>query len=290
MRTSPQLPHLARLYLQERAAAGELSPATLPTVKWTLRDFGHFVRGVPLSDLGPVHVETYLASINVARSTARQRFSQIRQFSRWLVRRGHLSVDITAELRAPRQPRAVPRGYQRPVVEGLLAVAPDARARLIILLEVQEGLRACEVARVELGDIDFSERTVLVHGKGSRERLLPISAQTWAALQAYLAERGVKSGRLIRSYNEPWKGISSAHVQHLVQGWLRLVGIRSGGGHGLRHTMATTLLRERGADVRDVQLALGHASLQSTSVYLPFSDAQRLRGFMDGRWYGAEDV
>lgn len=279
---------LARVYLAERSAAGELGRATLPTVRWTLRHFCWFVGDTAPEDLTARHVEEYLASINVARSTARQRFSQLRQFSRWLVRRGHLAVDMTAELRSPRQPRAVPRGYQRAVVDQLLAVAPDARARLIILLEVQEGLRACEVARLELGDIDFADRTVLVHGKGSRERLLPVSAQTWEALEAYLAERGVKAGHLVRSYNEPWKGISAAHVQHLVQGWLRLVGIRSGGGHGLRHTMATTLLRDQGADVRDVQLALGHASLQSTSVYLPFSDARRLRTFMDGRWYGGE--
>lgn len=105
-------------------------------------------------------------------------------------------------------------------------------------------------------------------------------------LDAYLAERPAKAGPLVRSYSEPWKGISPAHVQHLVQGWLRLVGIRSGGGHGLRHTMATTLLREKGADIRDVQLALGHAQLTSTQIYLPFSDAHRLRSVMDGRWYG----
>lgn len=213
---------LALQYVRERAAAGELSPATLPTVKWTLRDFGYFVSEIPLPELRARHVEEYLASISVAQSTARQRFCTIRQFSRWLVRRGHMAADITADLRAPRQPRAVPRGYRRNIVDGLLAVAPDARARLIILLEVQEGLRACEVARLELGDIDGDERTVLVHGKGCRERLLPISGQTWEALEAYLAERGVKSGRLIRSYNEPWKGISAAHIQHLVQGWLRL--------------------------------------------------------------------
>lgn len=283
---SPPLSALARDYVNERVAAGELSPSTVPTVKWTLRNFGYFVSGVPVAELSPRHVEEYLASINVRRSTARQRFCHLRQFSRWLVRRGHLAVDITAELRAPRQPRAVPRGYQRCVVDQLLAVTPDTRARLIVLLEVQEGLRACEVARVEVGDVDFGERTLLVHGKGSRERILPLSAQTWGALEEYLAEQPTKAGPLIRSYNHPWTGISAAHVQHLVQGWLRLVGVRSGGGHGLRHTMATTLLRDRGADVRDVQMALGHASLQSTSVYLPFSDARRLRGFMDGRWYG----
>lgn len=282
------LPPYVRQYIHERAAAGELSPVTIPTVKWTLRDFAQFVGDTPLGALSARHVEEYLASVNVARSTARQRFCHIRQFSRWLVRRGHLAVDITADLRAPRQPRAVPRGYQRAVVDRLLAVAPDERARLIILLEVQEGLRACEVARVELGDIDFVERTVLVRGKGCRERLLPLSEQTWAALDDYLAARPIKTGPLIRSYSEPWAGVSAAHIQHLVQGWLRLVGIRSGGGHGLRHTMATTLLRDQGADVRDVQLALGHASLHSTSVYLPFSDARRLRRFMDGRWYGVQ--
>lgn len=281
------LSDLAREYVRERTAAGELAPATLPTVKWTLRDFCRFVRDVPIGQLDGRHVEAYLGSINVARSTARQRFCQIRQFSLWLVRRGHLAADITTELRAPRQPRPVPRAYRSETVDRLLAAAPDARGRLIVLLEVQEGLRACEVARIELGDIDFGERTLLVRGKGCRERLLPISTQTWDALDAYLAERPVKAGPLVRSYNEPWKGISAAHVQHLVQGWLRLVGVRSGGGHGLRHTMATTLLREKGADIRDVQLALGHAQLTSTQVYLPFSDAHRLRSVMDGRWYGS---
>lgn len=279
---------LARTYIEERAAAGELAAATLPTVRWTLRDFGQFVRDVPVAELAGRHVEEYVASISVSRSTARQRFCTIRQFSRWLVRRGHLAVEITAELRAPRQPRAVPRGYRRDVVDRLLAVVPDARGRLIVLLEVQEGLRACEVARAEVGDVDFAERVLLVHGKGSRERLLPLSAQTWEALEAYLAERPATAGPLIRSYNEPWKGISAAHVQHLVQGWLRLAGVRSGGGHGLRHTMATTLLRDARADIRDVQMALGHASLSSTSIYLPFSDTRRLRGVMDGRWYGIQ--
>lgn len=280
------LADLARLYVAERTAAGELGPATLPTVRWTLRDFCRFVRDVPPVRLEGRHVEEYLASISVARSTARQRFCHIRQFSRWLVRRGHVAADFTADLRAPRQPRPVPRAYRRDVVDRLLAAVPDARGRLIVLLEVQEGLRACEVSRIEVGDVDFGDRTLLVRGKGCRERLLPISTQTWDALDTYLAERPVKAGPLIRSYNEPWKGISAAHVQHLVQGWLRRVGIRSGGGHGLRHTMATTLLREKGADIRDVQLALGHAQLTSTQIYLPFSDAHRLRAIMDGRWYG----
>lgn len=280
------LKQLALVYLCERANSGDLAPTSVPTVKWTLRDFTTFVEDVAPWELTSAHVEQYLLSLAVSRATARQRFCQIRQFSRWLVRRGHLAVDATADLRAPRQPKAVPRGYDRDVVDGLLRVVPDVRGRLIVLLEVQEGLRACEVARLELGDVDFAERTILVRGKGNKERLLPVSSQTWEALEAYLREHPLKAGPLIRSYSDPRVGITAAHVQHLVQNWLRLVGVRHGGGHGLRHTMATTLLRDQGADIRDVQQALGHATLQSTSVYLPFSDARRLRKVMDGRRYG----
>lgn len=275
-------------YIEARLATGELSPRTSPTVSWTLRDFTTFHGEVDPGDLRDIHIEEYLASIRVARSTARQRFCQIRMFCRWLVRHGHLAADPTVNLKAPRQPRSVPRAYNADVVDRLLKGCPDCRARLIVLLEVQEGLRACEVSRLEVGDIDFDEHTSLIRGKGNRERILPLSTQTWNALEAYLEERPLKSGALIRSQSEPWKGISADHVAHLVQGWLKQIGVR-GGGHRLRHTMATTLLRDGGADVRDVQVALGHASLSSTSVYLPFSDARRLRQVMDGRWYGGRD-
>jgi integrase len=276
---------LAEQYVKTRLATGELSPRTSPTVTWTLRDFTSFHSDVAPGDLRETHIEAYLASIRVARSTARQRFCSIRMFCRWLVRNGYLAADPTIALKAPRQPRAVPRAFSPDVVNRLLRNCPDQRARLIVLLEVQEGLRACEVSRLEVGDIDFDERTALIRGKGNRERVLPLSTQTWGAVEAYLIERPLKSGLLIRSYSEPWKGISPDHIAHLVQGWLKGIGIR-GGGHRLRHTMATTLLRDEGADVRDVQIALGHASLSSTSVYLPFSDARRLRQVMDGRWYG----
>jgi site-specific recombinase XerD len=283
--TSSTLLHLARLYVSERRASGDLAAVTAPTVAWTLRDFAAFVGPVPLSTLSAEHVERYLASISVARSTARARFSQLRTFGRWLKRRGYIAVDLTEGLRAPRQPRAVPRAYHQDAVRRLLEVCPDSRARLICLLEVQEGLRACEVSRLEVGDIDFAEQLMLVRGKGGRERILPLSTQTWHALSVYLTERPAHAGPLIRSFDHPWRGISPPYIAHMVSGWLRTVGVR-GGGHGLRHTMATDLLRQ-GVDVRTIQQALGHATLTSTQIYLPFMDVARLRSAMDGRWYGA---
>lgn len=281
---SPPLAALALLYVRERACLGELAART--SVPGARRTLLRFVAQCDGARIDQADVKRYLAR-PIGPNTRRKDFATIRGFCRWLVEQGHLAADPTVGMRPAKAPRAVPRGYRRDIVDRLLAVAPDARGRLIVLLEVQEGLRACEVARIELGDIDFGERILVVHGKGSKERLLPISEQTWEALDDYLAEWPANAGPLIRSYTRPRAGITPDYVADLVQGWLRLIGVPFGGGHGLRHTMATTLLREQGADVRDVQVALGHSSLSSTSIYLPFSDARRLRGVMDGRWYGS---
>lgn len=277
------LPALVLIYVRERGASGTLCPAS--SVPGARRILLRFVAHVGTGPITRVHVETFLAR-PIGPNTRRKDFSTIRAFCQWLVGRGHLAADPTMGMKAPRAPRAVPRGYRKEIVDRLLAMAPDNRGRLIVLLEVQEGLRACEVSRAELGDIDFGEQTLLVHGKGCRDRLLPISGQTWDALEAYLHEHPAKAGPLIRSYLRPWAGVTPDYIADLVQAWLRLVGVRAGGGHGLRHTMATTLLREDKADIRDVQIALGHSNLASTSIYLPFSDARRLRGVMGRRWYG----
>jgi site-specific recombinase XerD len=284
MPVTPTLPELVRAYVRERVAAGELCPTTIPSHRHNLLRFARHADVAP-GELSRDHVEAFLSSCQVAPSTRRQRFSAIRTFCGWLVARGYLDHDPTIGMKPIRQPRAVPRAYSPAVVARLLDVCPDPRARLICLLEVQEGLRACEVARLEVGDIDFAERFMLVRGKGGKERVLPLSDETWEALDAYLVELPANAGPLVRSYNNPTVGICAAYVVHMMGRWLRDAGVARGGGHGLRHTMATQLLRS-GADVRDVQTALGHAHLTSTQIYLPFSDARRLRTVMGGRRYG----
>jgi site-specific recombinase XerD len=171
---------------------------------------------------------------------------------------------------------------------GLLLTLPDSRAVLVCLLMVQEGLRAIEVTRLQLSDVDFGDGTILVKGKGNQERLLPVSSETRHALDAYLAGHPARAGPLVRSFTHPARAITANHVSKLVSRWMCAAGVR-GTGHSLRHSMATHLLRA-GADIRDIQMALGHMNLSSTSVYLPFSDVGRLRTVMGGRWYGAGEV
>jgi site-specific recombinase XerC len=279
------LEQLAYQYVAERRGRGDLAPATVPNVRYSLLAFCAYVGDIPPRSLRPGHIEGWMASLTHARSTARNDFSRCRLFCRWLVRRGHLRTDPTADLRAPRQPKPVPRGLGTDPIRALIRTLPDSRARFLVVWEVQLGLRAVELSRLEVGDIDFEARSVIVRGKGNWERALPIVEEAWSALTTYLVEHPARAGPVVRSYNEPWRGISPNWVARLVSRWMREAGIAAT-GHALRHSTATHLLRgERPADLRDVQAVLGHQSLTSTSVYLPHSDLPRLRQVMEGRRY-----
>lgn len=218
----------------------------------------------------------------------RTRLSQLRCFCAWGVEHRYLRVDPTLGVRGPRQPRRLPRGLKLAEVRATLAKAPDARARLVLLLMFQEGLRRREVAGLSLGDIDMDERTMLVVGKGDHERTLPISAETWGALVAYLGTGRIVAGPLIRSLVDGRSALQPATVGRMVSAIMLDAGVKERAydgrsAHSARHTAATDTLRA-GGHLRDVQKMLGHVSLTSTEVYLPLV-VNDLRSAMSGRQY-----
>jgi integrase/recombinase XerD len=198
---------------------------------------------------------------------------------------GHIRKDPTLGLRQPKLPRQLPRGLHDDQVATVLEGCRDTRERLIVSLMHREGLRAIEVANLELADIDNSERTVIVRGKGGHERILPVTNGVWAMIETYLAERGTFDGHLIQAYQQSYAnngdGITPKYVVRLVGDAFRRAGVQAS-GHALRHTFATELLKN-GANLRDVQTALGHVSISTTQIYLPFSAPRDLRGYMEGR-------
>jgi site-specific recombinase XerD len=146
-------------------------------------------------------------------------------------------------------------------------------------------LDLCEVATLQLADLDFIDHTARVVGKGGHERLLPLSEETWTVLERYLDEQPLTAGPLIRSYRTHG-GLRADTISGLVGEWMSAAGIkhrpRDGiSAHALRHSAATDMLRS-GAHLRDVQAALGHASLSTTQRYLP-TVVNDLRTAMGGR-------
>lgn len=283
----PTLEQLVAEYVSARTRRGDFGQTTIPCVTWHLRSFCRFAGQIDPESITPVMVDAWLSSTQLARSTLRHRLSWFRGWVRWMIRRGLMSADPTVDLDPIRQPRPAARSLPQGDVARLIFSAGDnLRLRLVILLMAQEGLRACEVARAEVGDIDFEVRSIVVRGKGGVQRLLPVTDQTWATLVRYVDRRST-TGPLVRSRTRASAGLTPAYVALMVGDAMRAAGV-AGTGHALRHSMAAHVLRGGRGDVRDVQVALGHANLSTTAVYLPHSDVERLRHVLGGRWYGPD--
>lgn len=285
----PTVASLVEAYIRERLQRHEITPITARNIRTSLTSLGRVTGNRPVGRLSRTDIERWLATLqSKAASTRRSDLSEVKAFCRWLVRRHYIRVDPTAELPAIRIPRYLPRALPSEKVSKLIGVLPDSRAILICLLMVQEGLRCGEVARLQVGDVDFNQRTVRVVGKGGHERFLPLSGETWQALTTYLHQHPATSGPLIRSYRAEWRGLAADTISGMVSTWMSQAGIkryrRDGvSAHALRHTSATDMLRS-GAHLRDVQHALGHAHLATTEVYLPLV-VHDLREAMGGRKY-----
>lgn len=276
-------------YVDMRRQAGEFANTTSKSVRWTLWRFAETV-GLerPPRTLSRRHIDKWIASRStVAPATLRLELSIIRTYCRWLIHAGELKRDPAIGVKGPPKPREVPRALATNDVGRLLSVCPDCRARLIVSLMVQEGLRCLEVADLQLSDIDLADRTLLVVGKGGHQRLLPLSDDTGIQLARYLHDYPATAGPLVRSYNFPQRGITPNHISVLVTAWMVDAHVR-GSAHALRHTMASDML-DRGANIRDVQTALGHASLGTTQRYLRRSEGKKLREAMGGRHYVGMD-
>lgn len=278
-------------YLRERRQRGELSVKAVANYTTALNGFADSYGRRSVKRLSPADVERWLETIgHLSPGTRRGQFSSVRAFCRWLVERGHVKRDPTYSLKAPKKPRSVPRALPFDSVVATLESAPDQRARLILTLMVQQGLRCKEVVGLELGDLDFTNGMMRVVGKGDHERLLPITADTSRELRCYLGEYPATNGPLIRSYSHPNRGLSANYVSKLGARYTYGAGVKAKsrdgvGAHAFRHTAATDMLRG-GAHLRDVQQALGHQHLSTTEIYLPHL-VGTLKVAMGGRSYDA---
>jgi site-specific recombinase XerD len=218
---------LVEPYLAERLARHELGSDSAKNTRSALRRFVLVVDDVSVRRVSRADVERWLETRDAkSAATRRHELSTVRAFCGWLVRRGHLAADPTVEMPKVRVPRYLPRALPADRVTRLLTAAPDACGRLICPLMVQEGLRCAEVSRLQVGDVDFLARSARIIGKGGHERVLPVSPETWSALDAYLSEHPATSGPLVRSYKREWKALNADHISGLVSEWMSRAGIK----------------------------------------------------------------
>jgi integrase/recombinase XerD len=209
------------------------------------------------------------------RSTARQ-LSSFRRFFRYLVREGIVTDDPTAQIAMPKIGRSLPRSLSEPEVESLLAAPAVAdplgnRDRTMLEVLYATGLRVTELVNLKVVQVNVSQGVVRVLGKGNRERLIPLGDEAVRWLKAFLG--GARHEILLErttDYLFPTRRgdrMTRQAFWHIIKRYARKAGVdRELSPHTLRHAFATHLLNH-GADLRVVQMLLGHSDLSTTQIY-----------------------
>jgi integrase/recombinase XerD len=221
-------------------------------------------------------------------SSANRRLSSFKRYFRWALREGRLQQDPTLRLAAAKQALRVPKTLGEAQVDALLnAPAPDTAAgqrdRAMLELLYATGLRVSELVNLPSVGLNLRDGLVRVRGKGDKERLVPLGEAAREALQHYLAGAraellaGVRSEMLFVTARG--QAMRREVFWRLIKRYAVLAGITSPlSPHTLRHAFATHLLNH-GADLRSVQLLLGHADLSTTQIYTHVA-RERLRSLV----------
>jgi integrase/recombinase XerD len=262
-----------------------LAKLTLAAYRRDLSLFNGWLRarsGLLLTQVTEADLQAYFAErhTQTRATTANRRLTVFRRFFHWLLRERLIGVDPTVRLLSARQPLRVPKTLSEAEVEALLT-APDTatalglRDRAMLELMYASGLRVSELVSLRRVDVLLSEQVLRVLGKGNKERLVPYGQEAADWLQRYLSDaRPVLVGEraeeaLFVTARGARAGQSMSRVMFwtLVRKYALLAGIRRPlSPHTLRHAFATHLLNH-GADLRAVQMLLGHADISTTTIY-----------------------
>jgi integrase/recombinase XerC len=298
--TSPPLDELIAQFESYLRSERRASPETLRAYLSDLRELHAFLREaeLPLSvhELALTHLRSYLASLagRTKSATLARKVATLRAFYRFLTRRGLCERNVAALLRLPKLARPMPTvlGVEAAAEVVMQPESNDgspallARDRAMLELMYGSGVRVAEVASLTLETLDLARAEARVHGKGSKQRVVPIGPHCVAACEAYLALRP--------ELCHPRTGAQHPHAVFLGRHGTRL-GVRQiralvkrygqqalGNAelhpHALRHSCATHLL-DAGADLRGIQELLGHASLATTQRYTHVSVDRLLEAY-----------
>ncbi|MBW4093548.1 MAG: tyrosine recombinase, partial [Proteobacteria bacterium] len=266
-------------FLEMQAAERGAARNTLAAYRADLADFAGFATaagvGVARADTALLaRYMTGLAGAGLAARTAARRLSALRQFHRFLLAEGVREDDPTGLLDAPRLGRPLPKYLTEAEVAALLVAARDGAARpggsiahAALELLYASGMRVSELLSVRRAALTRDAASLMIRGKGGKARIVPLSAQARAAAAALLAAREVPSEYLFPG-RDPRRPMTRQGFALLLKQVALAAGLDPArvSPHVLRHSFATHLLG-RGADLRSLQVLLGHADIATTEIY-----------------------
>jgi integrase/recombinase XerC len=266
-------------FARHLATERRLSAHTVMAYRRDLAALRRWCEQTALSDwsqLDHQHVRSFAARSHARGLSGRsvqRRLAAVRSFFGYLTREGALQSNPALEVRAPRAARRLPTTPDVDQMARLLSMQPQGllQTRDLALMELlySSGLRLAEIVALRLQDLDLTAGEVRVHGKGDKERVVPVGRVARAALGRWLAQRATLVGHEVRAVfvGRTGRPLGARAVQLRVAEHARAMGLPMHlHPHMFRHAFATHLL-ESSHDLRAVQELLGHASIGTTQVY-----------------------
>ncbi|MGC9398453.1 MAG: site-specific tyrosine recombinase XerD [Anaerolineae bacterium] len=263
---------------------------TLSAYEGDLKQFQTFVdqEGVERwGELTPELLEDFVAWLHerYSASSVARKVAATRSFLNFLYAESVLETNLKRRLQQPKVGRRLPKALTHDEVEALLAATQqgetplDLRDQALLEILYATGLRATEAVALKVSDIDFEQGTVRCKGKGNKERVIPLHRRALEVVRRYIEEGRSfllrRAGEPILFLNHLGEPLTRQGLWFIVQQYAKAVGLEDKvTPHTLRHTFATHLL-EGGADLRDLQQFLGHASISTTQIYTKVSSRRK---------------
>ena len=281
-------------YVRYLVAEKNLSPLTLRNYRSDLLHFARYLEdeeGVPVLEADRTMARRYLGTLKesgMATASLTRKVSTIRSFYRFLVREGKVESTPLTGIVAPKREQRLPTILSKNDLNALIESADETtpsglRNRAMLEMMYASGVRLSEIVGLNVRSIDLEERTVVVRGKGNKERMVLLGEPAEKTLRRYLSEGRPKVATGAEEalfLNRDGSRLSGRSVQKMVRKHSLKAGLESHvWPHLLRHSFATHLL-DGGAELRVVQELLGHARAQTTQIYTHVT-AARQRETMD---------
>lgn len=292
MTTSPALTALADAFLTFMAVEKGVSPNTLGSYRHDLAKYLTYLSQIgrkSLSDVTDNDIADFLVYLAegdpaekrapLAVSSVTRTLSAVRSLHKFALAEGEVDIDVAARVHPPKAPSRFPKALTIAEVTNLIESIPDTdtsdttdlRDRALVEMLYSTGARVSEITGLDIDDVDLEHNLVLLHGKGGKDRIVPVGGPALVALHRWLVR-----GRpvWVRSNSGPSVFLNSLGRRLSRQSAGNILAVRGKASgltkkispHTLRHSFGTHLL-EGGADIRAVQELLGHASVTTTQIY-----------------------
>ncbi|EDT76491.1 site-specific tyrosine recombinase/integron integrase [Clostridium butyricum] len=255
------------LYLQVKKLEN-YSKATLSNYMYTLRNFSTFINK-PVSTITKNDIRYFMAInyTNLKPSTVNNKLASLKAFFEWMEQEEIIPKNPARHLSGTRLPKRLRKSLTIEELEKIRLVCKDVRERVLIEFLFATGCRISEVVKANISDLDLSNNSLRVIGKGDKQRIVFFSDKTKLHLKNYIDTRKDNEDALFISSKFPYNRISKRGLELIVS----KIGERSNIGkpvfpHLLRHTMATLGLQS-GADITTIQHLLGHTTPSTTQIY-----------------------